>query len=123
MTYQHYSGVHETVDERGEVAMLTRNIVVQGDVGSNATRFGGHIMVLKDGHAVLQGVEVQRCGQFGVIGRYPIHFHCVGDAQGSAVLDCSIHHNFQRALTVHCILCSSFCSPVSRLHSNESTHN
>lgn len=36
------------------------------------------------------------------VGRYPIHWHMHGDNFfGSKVEGCSIHHSFQRAVTVH----------------------
>eukprot|EP01128_Nolandella_sp_AFSM9_P004867 TRINITY_DN227_c0_g1_i3.p1 TRINITY_DN227_c0_g1~~TRINITY_DN227_c0_g1_i3.p1 ORF type:complete len:887 (+),score=161.62 TRINITY_DN227_c0_g1_i3:1725-4385(+) len=86
---------------QGEVALLTRNIVVQGDEGSIEDSFGAHLMFLKGADIVVSGIEVTRSGQKGFLGRYPIHFHMMGDCDGCAVLDSSIHHNFQRALTVH----------------------
>ena len=35
-----------TIDERAEVGLLSRNIVVRGDERSEATGFGGHIMMM-----------------------------------------------------------------------------
>ena len=69
----------------------------------------------------IDGVEFTRMGQTGVVGRYPVHFHLMGDKVGQnnyvkvtcihACVDqcmltlrpqrCSIHDNFQRCLVVH----------------------
>ena len=46
-------------------------------------------------------VEVRHAGQAFRIGRYPIHFHISGDVDGSYVKGCSIHHSFNRAVTMH----------------------
>ena len=46
-------------------------------------------------------VEVRHAGQAFRIGRYPIHFHVSGDVDGSYVKGCSIHHSFNRAVTMH----------------------
>jgi hypothetical protein len=46
-------------------------------------------------------VELQWVGQAFRLGRYPIHFHMHGDGSGSWVKGCSIHHSFQRAVTIH----------------------
>ena len=46
-------------------------------------------------------VEIRHAGQAFRIGRYPIHFHVSGDVDGSYVKGCSIHHSFNRAVTMH----------------------
>ena len=46
-------------------------------------------------------IEVRHAGQAFRIGRYPIHFHVSGDVDGSYVKGCSIHHSFNRAVTMH----------------------
>jgi hypothetical protein len=41
-------------------------------------------------------------GQKAIMGRYPIHWHLVTDqAQGQYVRNSSIHHSFNRAVTIH----------------------
>ncbi|CAG5096144.1 Oidioi.mRNA.OKI2018_I69.XSR.g14489.t2.cds [Oikopleura dioica] len=49
----------------------------------------------------MSNVEVFNAGQAFELGRYPVHFHLVGDQQQSFVKDCAIHHTFNRALTFH----------------------
>src|SRR5690348_14081538 len=70
-----------TIDERAEVGLLSRNIVVRGDERSEATGFGGHIMMM-GGASHIEGVELTRMGQRGHLARYPIHWHMMGDAPG-----------------------------------------
>lgn len=95
------------VDQRAEVARLTRNIVVQGDQASldpasASFRFGGQMMVMDQARLRLEGVELRRMGQLGQLARYPIHFHVQRDAgYGSYVAHTSIHTSFHRCLTIH----------------------
>lgn len=86
-----------------EVGHLTRNIIVQGDPSSDASFFGGHGIVAGNGTAKVYGVEFYRMGQRGIIGRYPFHFHVMGDqiGKGHFVKECSFHDEYQRCLTVH----------------------
>lgn len=90
-------------NEFAEVGHITRNILVQGDVSSDASFFGGHCIVIGNGIAHVYGVEFARMGQKGVLGRYPFHFHMMGDqiGKGHFVNECSFHHNYQRCFTVH----------------------
>lgn len=77
-----------------------------GDASSSDTLFGAQVLVSTPGgraRATLQlsHVELERVGQAFRLGRYPIHFHMHGDGFGSWVKGCSIHHSFQRAVTIH----------------------
>ena len=36
-----------------------------------------------------------------VVGRYPVHFHHTTTGGAGEVADCSVHHSFYRAVTVH----------------------
>ena len=90
-----------SMTECGEVGLLNRNIVVQGDVGSITNGFGGHIMVMQGGIAKLGGVELYRMGQKGTVGRYPMHWHMVGNAPGQFLADSSIHHAYNRFFSIH----------------------
>ncbi len=49
----------------------------------------------------LSNVELNHIGQGFRLGRYPIHFHMLGDASESYVKECAIHESFNRALNVH----------------------
>jgi cell migration-inducing and hyaluronan-binding protein len=96
---QSYNNV--TVDQRAEVGLLSRNIVIQGDDSSAQTGFGGHVMVMA-GQAVFDSVEFFRMGQRGSVGRYPIHWHLLGDnARGQYLRNSSVHESFNRCVTIH----------------------
>ena len=89
------------VDERAEVACLSRNIVIQGDAASEALEFGGHLMFCPHTTVHLEGVEFYRMGQKGLAGRYPIHWHLTGDHEGDYARGNSIHHSYHRAIVTH----------------------
>ena len=89
------------IDERAEVACLTRNIVIQGDEASAQSDFGGHLMFGPGTTVHIQGVELNRMGQKGHAGRYPIHWHMAGDRPGDYARGNSIHHSFHRAIVAH----------------------
>ena len=93
-----------SVDERAEVALLSHNVKIEGEASSSAEDFGfgGQIMVMGGGTARFEGVELTRMGQRGILRRYPIHFHMLGDSGvGSYIKDSSLHHTFNRCVTVH----------------------
>ena len=99
---------NRTLDERAEVGLLTRNIVLQGAEESLTSGFGGHVMIMPGGTAHVEGVEFKRMGQKGLQGRYPMHWHLVdrrGDGsapgKGQYAKNNSVHHSFQRAIVVH----------------------
>ena len=117
---------------QGEVALLSRRIVVKGadddspptdtspsrcDLGSSLlgsdsypcpntylTGFGGHIMA-RGGSATAKvaGVELYQMGQTNKLGRYPLHFHLMGEEGGarSYMRDCSVHRSYYRCVSIH----------------------
>ena len=97
----HFGKITFSVDERGEVANLTRNIKIQASEDAAQTFFGGHIMAMPSSHMYVEGVELNRMGQNLTLARYPIHWHLVGDAQGQYIRNSSIHDTYNRCVTVH----------------------
>jgi hypothetical protein len=89
------------LDQRPSVSLLTRNIVMRGDAGSDAAKFSGHVMIMANGHAQVSGVQFDRMGQLGVKGRYPIHWHIAGDRSGNYIINSSVSGSHQRAYVVH----------------------
>ena len=51
--------------------------------------------------ARISNVEVYHVGQAYRLGRYPIHFHMIGDSPSSYVSECAIHESFNRAVNIH----------------------
>ena len=103
-----------SVEFRAEVAILTRNVVVQGDSMSMLDKHGAHIMLHSRGAASIadrsqgesltariENIEVRYSGQFGRLGRYSIHFHMIGAVRNSYVRKNSIHHTYNRAISIH----------------------
>ncbi|XP_024117563.1 cell migration-inducing and hyaluronan-binding protein isoform X2 [Oryzias melastigma] len=107
------------VDMRAEVGLLTRNVLIRGEMepgcySQEACRFftfdtfGGHLKVERGFRAVhLSGVELQHMGQQSM-GHYPVHFHMNGDVDQrggydppTSVSQLSIHHSFSRCVTIH----------------------
>lgn len=89
-------------DMRAEVGLLSHNITIQGDAASETSRFGGHIMVHGTGVAHIENIELYRMGQKSKLGRYPFHWHMLGDkGQGQYFKNSSVHKSFNRAITIH----------------------
>ena len=101
LDYMHFGKITFDVDERGEVGMLSRNIVIQASPDADQTMFGGHIMAMNDSKMFVDGVELNRMGQNMHLARYPIHWHLIGDAQGQYIKNSSIHDTYSRCVTVH----------------------
>ena len=101
LEYMHFGEITFGVDERGEVAMLTRNIRIEASEDASETYFGGHIMAMAGSRLFVDGVELNRMGQHLTLARYPIHWHLLGEGQGQYVRNTSIHDTFNRCVTVH----------------------
>jgi cell migration-inducing and hyaluronan-binding protein len=102
LDFMHFGKITFDVDERAEVGLLTRNIRLQGSADAGeAPFFGGHVMAMGASKMFVEGVEFQRMGQNLTLGRYPIHWHLVGDAKGQYVRNSGIHDTFNRCVTVH----------------------
>uniref|UniRef100_A0AAQ5ZWF9 hyaluronoglucosaminidase n=1 Tax=Amphiprion ocellaris TaxID=80972 RepID=A0AAQ5ZWF9_AMPOC len=118
--YNHVGEIVDGVDMRAEVALLSRNILIYGEMenscyGNNMCQFyshdtyGGHIKIFSNFSSVhLSHVELKNMGQQREKSRYPIHFHMCGDVDQSGgyweptyVDGLSIHHSFSRCLTIH----------------------
>src|SRR5215471_10432191 len=101
LDYMHFGKITFDVDERGEVGMLSRNIVVQASPDADKTLFGGHIMAMSNSKMFVEGVELNRMGQNMHLARYPIHWHLIGDAQGQYIKNSAVHDTYSRCVTVH----------------------
>jgi len=101
LDYMHFGKITFDVDERGEVGMLSRNILVQASPDADQNLFGGHIMAMAASKMFVEGVELNRMGQNMHLARYPIHWHLIGDAQGQYIKNSAIHDTYSRCVTVH----------------------
>jgi hypothetical protein len=86
-------------DYRGEVANLSRNVVVES---ADPAGVRGHTMYHKYSAGSISYAEFRHLGKQGVLGRYALHFHLCGDSmRGSSVVGASIWDSGNRWLTVH----------------------
>ncbi|ESO97675.1 hypothetical protein LOTGIDRAFT_228278 [Lottia gigantea] len=116
--YPHFGEITHGVDERAEVALLTRNILIEGGLQEQCYHttdaeadlcqkfqrdtFGGHVKFLRGFKAVhIEGVELYHMGQQLIIGTYPLHFHMCDDVDDSWVRQNSIHNTNNRCVTIH----------------------
>ncbi|KAM4707529.1 cell surface hyaluronidase CEMIP2 isoform 1-T2 [Discoglossus pictus] len=117
--FYHVGEIIDGLDMRAEVGVLSRNILIQGEMepscyGDNQCQFfnydtfGGHIKILRNFTSVhLSNIELKHMGQ-QLMGSYPVHFHLSGDVDevggysvGTYLEGLSIHHSFSRCVTVH----------------------
>ncbi|MEM9043739.1 MAG: cadherin-like domain-containing protein [Pseudomonadota bacterium] len=108
-TYDDPDGDVHQLDMRAEVALLSRDVTIQGDVDYDESKplneqedqYGGHTMVMHGGEMYMSGVELAYMGQAGILGRYPAHWHESGDVTGQYIENSSVHHSFNKGITVH----------------------
>jgi hypothetical protein len=91
---------HEAIgDFRGEVANLSRNVVVESAEPDKAR---GHTMYHRGSAGSISYSEFRHLGKENVLGRYSLHFHRVGDTmRGSSIIGASIWDSGNRWLTIH----------------------
>jgi uncharacterized protein (TIGR03067 family) len=86
-------------DYRGEVANLSRNVVVES---ADPKGVRGHTMYHRHSAGSISYAEFRHLGKEGLLGKYPIHFHLCGDTmRGSSVIGASVWDSHNRWVTVH----------------------
>jgi G8 domain len=107
------------IDERAEVGLITRSIKLtattpapppadQEPLKPDASlHWGGEIRIVGGEssdpapHVEIVGVELEKFGK-DQLGSYPIHMHMVGDKASASLINAnSIHHSFNKCITVH----------------------
>jgi hypothetical protein len=85
-----------------EVALLSRNFIIEADIRDNEDK-GGHLIVMQTPgvRQKLEGVQVSRFGIRGTKGRYPIHFHLNRDIPGSLIRANAVVNSNQRCVVIH----------------------
>jgi hypothetical protein len=97
------------LDMRAEVGLLNRNIKISGDVSYNpnlsmanqSDYYGGNIMAMMGAKMYISGIELEFMGQGGILGRYPTHWHMRREANGEYIKKSSIHHTYNKGITIH----------------------
>jgi hypothetical protein len=88
-----------TGDYRGEVANLSRNVVVES---ADPEKARGHTMYHKHSAGGISYAEFRHLGKEGVLGKYALHYHLCGDTmRGSSVVGASVWDSGNRWLTIH----------------------
>lgn len=88
-----------TGDYRGVVANLSRNVVIESAEPQGQR---GHTMYHRDSDGSISYAEFRHLGKEGVLGRYSIHYHLVGNTmRGSYVKGASIWDSHNRWVTIH----------------------
>jgi cephalosporin-C deacetylase-like acetyl esterase len=84
---------------RGEVANLSRNVVVES---ADPAGVRGHTMYHRGSAGSISYAEFRHLGKEGVLGRYSLHYHLAGDTmRGSSVIGAAIWDSGNRWLTIH----------------------
>ncbi len=84
---------------RGEVANLTRNVVVES---ADPAGVRGHTMYHRDSAGSLSYAEFRHLGKKNVLGRYALHYHLCGDTmRGSSAVGLSVWDSDNRFFTIH----------------------
>ena len=95
LEYEHFA----EGEYRGEVANLSRNVVVESAEPDNAR---GHTMYHRGSAGAISYAEFRHLGKENTLGRYSLHFHRVGETmRGSSVIGASIWDSGNRWLTIH----------------------
>jgi G8 domain len=107
------AGLNYGVDERAEVGLISRNILLTSDTDTahenkknDSEHWGGEIRIINGFTAVsIQGVELQKFGK-EQLGSYPIHFHKDGSlanypAADKLVDSNSVDHSYNKCITIH----------------------
>ena len=84
---------------RSEVANLSRNVIVES---ADPDGVRGHTMYHRHSKGGISYARFAHLGKEGELGRYPIHFHLVGETmRGSAVLGVAVVDSHNRWVTIH----------------------
>lgn len=83
----------QTVDERAEVGLLTRNVLLRGE-NAHAASFGGSLLLMSGAQVHVDGLEATGLGQRGRVDRYPVQCFAGAEMFGAYLKNSSLHHNF-----------------------------
>lgn len=110
LEFKHFAATetygNKSISIRAEVGLLSRNVVYKGDdATTEVNQYGAIIFMHSAGDdslaARLSYTEFTNVGQAFKQGRYPIHFHLIGEVPMSYALGNTVHQSFNRAFTIH----------------------
>ncbi|MFT7640881.1 MAG: hypothetical protein ACI9G1_002625 [Pirellulaceae bacterium] len=86
-------------DYRSEVANLSRNVIIES---ADPAGVRGHTIYHTYSQGSISHARFAHLGKEGVLGRYSIHFHLVGNTmRGSSVVGAAIVDSHNRWITIH----------------------
>ena len=95
LEYEHFG----TGQFRSEVANLSRNVIIES---ADPEGVRGHTVYHRFSRGGISYARFAHLGKKGVLGRYSIHYHLVGDTmRGSSVRGVSIVDSHNRWITIH----------------------
>jgi hypothetical protein len=95
LKHEHYG----SGEFRSEIANLSRNVIVES---ADPAGVRGHTLYHRFSQGGISYVRLAHLGKEGVLGRYSIHFHLVGDTmRGSGVVGAAIVDSHNRWVTIH----------------------
>ncbi|KAL8580665.1 hypothetical protein ACOMHN_004707 [Nucella lapillus] len=115
----HFGEITEGVDERAEVALLTRNILIEGQMEDtcHSVDEDGQLLCDRFGEDMYGGqVKATFGATVHIEAAYPLHFHLMNNASGMWFRNNSIHHSKARCVTVHGTHCAEVSDNVCYLH-------
>src|SRR5262249_9139132 len=91
-----------TGEYRGDVANLSRNLIIESPQDYQPVSFRGHVMYHRNSAGSISYTEFRHLGKAGILGRYNLHYHLCGDTmRGSSIVGCSFWDSWNRWLTIH----------------------
>ncbi|XP_064089363.1 fibrocystin-L-like [Macrobrachium nipponense] len=104
-----FSEVIEACDEQWNPGQFETQSCFDGRFGEEmgSDQFGATVMIFSKfpNQDLVAGrieyVEVTEAGQAFNLGRYPLHFHLVGNVNTSYIRGCAVHRTYNRAVTIH----------------------
>jgi cell migration-inducing and hyaluronan-binding protein len=107
--HKHFAGIEDCLDGnvemRGEVGLLTRNIVIKGDDNSKNDENGAVIAAYSVGDDTsivkIEYVEMRKMGQAYKLGRYAIHLRVLGKMTASYIRGNSVRDSYNRFIALH----------------------
>jgi hypothetical protein len=95
----------------GKVALLSRDIVIEGDAASEQSSNGAYCLIAPQVEETVarepqpsagrfSGVEFRRMGQFNRPGRFPLYWNGNGASERSAFVNSVVHQSYQRGVVV-----------------------
>ena len=85
---------------QAEVINLSRTVTITGD-DFDFRDHGLHVIAALGGVGVMRYARVEKGGQRGVLGRYPVHFHLVQDCPQCQAVGNAVEDSFQRGIVLH----------------------